>query len=122
MTNERLKQLLIKCMDWIEADNCDTLDTLQHLGFNAKEIKELGFGYLIHSDNIMVVEAVKRALEKYDASNVDVVLDEESNTLNVIYHSKHNSFDIESYVADAKNIDFDELEILLEEFDVGYVW
>ena len=122
MTKERLDQLLIKCMDWIECDNCDTLDTFQHLGFKAKEIKELGFGYLIKTDNIIVIEAVKRALEKYDASNVDVILDEESNKLNVVYHSRNNSFDIESYVADAENIDFEELAILLEEFDVGYIW
>ena len=49
MTNERLKQLLIKCMDWIEEDgvDCDeTLDTFQHLGFEPDELKELGFGYL----------------------------------------------------------------------------
>lgn len=49
MTKERLEQLLIKCMDWIEEDgvDCDeTLDTFQHLGFEPDELKELGFGYL----------------------------------------------------------------------------
>ena len=51
MTTERLEQLLIKCMDWIEFDNCDTYDTFKHLGFNPEELRKLGFGYLINDDD-----------------------------------------------------------------------
>lgn len=46
MTNERLKQLLIKCMNWIEYDNDDVANTFEHLGFSAKELTELGFWYV----------------------------------------------------------------------------
>lgn len=46
MTEERLKQLLIKCMNWIETDNYETLNTFENLGFKPKELKELGFEYL----------------------------------------------------------------------------
>ena len=46
MTNERLEQLLIKCMDWIETENDETVDTFEYLGFEADELEELGFGYL----------------------------------------------------------------------------
>ena len=51
MTNERLEQLLIKCMDWIEYDHCDTYDaydTFKHFGFNPEELRKLGFGYLMN--------------------------------------------------------------------------
>lgn len=46
MTEERLKQLLIKCMNWIETDNYETLNTFENLGFKPDELKELGFKYL----------------------------------------------------------------------------
>ena len=70
----------------------------------------------------LVIEAVKKALDKYDSGNVDVVLNEESNMLDVVYHSKHNSFDIVSDVVSANDIDLRQLELALEEYDVGYVW
>lgn len=70
----------------------------------------------------LVVEAVRRALDKYDSGNVDVVLNEGSNMLDIVYHSRHNSFDIESDVASANDIDLRQLELALEEYDVGYVW
>ena len=53
MTSERLKQLLIKCMDWIEGDHCDrdeSYDTFEYLGFNPEELEEFGFGYLIKNE------------------------------------------------------------------------
>ncbi len=70
----------------------------------------------------LVVEAVRRALGKYNPENVDVILNEESNMLDIVYHSRHNSFDIESNVANANDIDLRKLELVLEEYDVGYVW
>lgn len=70
----------------------------------------------------LVVEAVKRALDKYDSGNIDVILNEESNMLDIVYHSRHNSFDIESDVTSANDIDLRQLELALEEYNVGYVW
>ena len=46
MTNERVKQLLIKCMNWIEYDNDDAKNTFEILGISPAELKQLGFGYL----------------------------------------------------------------------------
>ena len=70
----------------------------------------------------LVVEAVRRALDKYDSGNVDVILNEENNMLDIVYHSRNNSFNIESDVANANDIDLRQLELALEEYDVGYVW
>lgn len=70
----------------------------------------------------LVIEAVKKALDKYDSGNVDVVLNEESNMLDVVYHSRHNSFDIASNVVSVNDIDLRQLELALEEYNVGYVW
>jgi len=70
----------------------------------------------------LVIEAVKRALNKYDSGNIDVILNDESNMLDIVYHSRHNSFDIESDIANVNDIDLRQLESALEEYDVGYVW
>lgn len=54
MENERLKQLLINCMNWIEEDYCDLeelYDTFEHLEFEPEEVEYLGFGYLIMDDD-----------------------------------------------------------------------
>ena len=59
----------------------------------------------------------------FSSANVDVMRNEETNALDVIYHSRHNSFSIESNVAyfnDFNNIH--ELKFALDDLDVRYVW
>ena len=72
---------------------------------------------------IHVIEAVERALCKYSSANVDVMRNEETNALDIVYHSRHNSFSIENnvaYFSDFSNIR--TLENALDDLDVGYVW
>ena len=69
-----------------------------------------------------VIEAVEIALEKYSSANVDVIRNEENNMLDVVYHSRHNSFCIKPNVAEFDSVQTKELEILLDELGVGYVW
>lgn len=47
MSHDRLVRLLVRCLDWIESDNVDTLDTFQYIGLEEDEIEALGFGYLL---------------------------------------------------------------------------
>lgn len=53
MTKERLKKLLIDCMDWIEEDCITSEDVadifLHHFEFMEEELQELGFEYLLES-------------------------------------------------------------------------
>jgi hypothetical protein len=44
-------QLLKNCLDWIEEDHLDTLDTFEYLGLEEDEIESLGYGYLIASED-----------------------------------------------------------------------
>lgn len=69
-----------------------------------------------------VVALVDKALDEYASDNVDVVLNEETNMLDIMYHSDNNSFAIYSEVADADIIDFGVLEDELDKRDVGHVW
>ena len=63
MTNERLEQLLIKCMDWIEFDNDEALNTFECLGFNSYELEELGFGYLVKNSLDSIANDIVMELE-----------------------------------------------------------
>ena len=47
LTYKRAMRILIKCLDWIEDDNLDTLDTFECLGLDDEEIEYLGYGYLL---------------------------------------------------------------------------
>lgn len=49
MSYERILQLLKKCLDWIEVDNLDTLDTFEYIGLDEDEVESLGFGYLLNT-------------------------------------------------------------------------
>lgn len=71
---------------------------------------------------IHVIESVDRALYKYDSSNVDVVHNEITDMLDIIYHSRNNSFPIEMNVACYTDVDIAALEGALNERSVGYCW
>ena len=47
MSYHKMKRALVNCLNWIEEDNLDTLDTFEHLGLDDDDIEYLGFGYLI---------------------------------------------------------------------------
>ncbi len=47
LSYERAVQLLKKCLDWIEEDHLETLDTFEYIGLQEDEIEVLGFSYLL---------------------------------------------------------------------------
>jgi CO dehydrogenase/acetyl-CoA synthase epsilon subunit len=47
LSYERAVQLLKKCLDWIEEDHLETLDTFEYIGLEDDEIETLGFAYLL---------------------------------------------------------------------------
>ena len=71
---------------------------------------------------IHVIEAVDRALAKYDADNIDVVFNEETERIDIMYCSNNNSFPIEPGVAKRDDVDFKVLEERLDARNVGHVW
>lgn len=74
---------------------------------------------------IWIVEAIDRALEEYDSDNVDVVKNEETSMLDIIYHSDNNSFAIQADVFNYKYLNEHDKGMLVRELDkrhVGYCW
>ena len=69
-----------------------------------------------------IVSMVEEELNKYSSDNVDVVLNEETGKLDIMYHSDNNSFLIRATDIDADKVDLEILEEGLDEFSVGHVW
>lgn len=69
-----------------------------------------------------IVSMVEEELNEYSSDNVDVVLNEETGKLDIMYHSENNSFLIRATDIDADKVDLKILEEGLDEFSVGHVW
>ena len=69
-----------------------------------------------------IKKAVENALLKYDAENVDIVRQEETNVINIMYHSRHNSFPIVSNVCTANGLSETDIDKISREYDTGYCW
>ena len=71
---------------------------------------------------IHVIEAVDRALAKYDADNIDVVFHADTERIDIMHCNHNNSFPIELGIAKKDNVDFYLLENELDARNVGHVW
>lgn len=69
-----------------------------------------------------VVDAASAALNKYDSDNVDVILDEETGELVVMFHSSKTSHPITNTGVYADDVDLRQLEKELDKLTVGYVF
>ena len=69
-----------------------------------------------------IKKAVENALLKYDTENVDIVKAEKTDTVDIMYHSRHNSFPIISNVCSANGLSETDIEKISRDYDVGYCW
>lgn len=70
----------------------------------------------------MIQSAVESALLQYDAENVDIVKDEVSDMVDIMYHSRHNSFAIASSVCESDGLSEYDINNVAERYDIGYCW
>ena len=69
-----------------------------------------------------VLGMVELELNEYDSDNVDVVLNEETNEFDIMYHSDNNSFLIKATHVKKEEVDLGALIDGLDEYYVGHVW
>lgn len=69
-----------------------------------------------------VVDAASAALNNYDSDNVDVIKDEETGELVVMFHSTKTSHPITNTGVYADDVDLSQLEKELDKLTVGYVF
>ena len=67
-----------------------------------------------------IKNAVENALSKYDASNVDIVKEEEM--IYIVYHSRHNSFPIISNVCASDSLTESDIAQIADCYAIGYCW
>lgn len=66
--------------------------------------------------------AVENALSQYDTDNVDIVKNEESGTIDIMYHSRHNSFSIIDDVCASDGLSESDIDKIADYYDIGYCW
>lgn len=66
--------------------------------------------------------AIEMALDKYSSDYIDVVYNEISGRLDVMYCSHNNSFPIFENVADVDVVDKHEVAKMCDDYYVGLVW
>lgn len=69
-----------------------------------------------------VIEKVKNVLMRYPSDNIDVVKNELNGKIEIIFHSRNNSFTIESDICRFEDIDKISLEKELDSLNVGHCW
>ena len=72
-----------------------------------------------------IIKAVDRALDRHSSDNVDVVRNEETGMVDVIYHSDNNSFTIYEDLVDFDDLSERDKETLVRQLDkryVGHCW
>lgn len=69
-----------------------------------------------------VVHAVRKVLQQYDATNIDVLRNTITDMIDIVYHTRNSSFAVKESVAYYCDIDIDVLEERLDELGVGYGW
>lgn len=69
-----------------------------------------------------IEKILKEALKKFSNEHIDIIHDEETGTIHVLYHDRHTSFPIALDCCKTSEISYAELEALAEKYEIGYVW
>ena len=69
-----------------------------------------------------IKNAVEEALSKYDRENVDIVKDQENSVIDIMYHSRHNSFSIIDNVCEVNGLSESDIDKIANYYDIGYCW
>lgn len=67
-----------------------------------------------------IKSAVEEALSKYDTENVDIMRD--GGVVDIIYHSRHNSFPIIGNVCSSDGLTESDIDKIADYYDIGYCW
>lgn len=70
----------------------------------------------------MIKNAVEVALSQYDTENIDIVKSETNSAVDIMYHSRHNSFPIVSNVCTSSGLSESDVDKIAEYYDIGYCW
>ena len=96
-------------------DECTELNILEYDANNTMSDKHKRTGY-----DVLLSDYIEEALNKYSADNIDIIKDEESGYINIMYHSNNNSFAVFADICKADDIDMSVIEHLSNKYGIGY--
>lgn len=97
-------------------DECTELNILEYDANNTmKSDKHKRTGY-----DVLLSDYIEEALNKYSADNIDIIKDEESGYINIMYHSSNNSFAVFADICKADDIDMSVIEHISNKYGIGY--
>ena len=71
---------------------------------------------------VNIKNAVKEALMQYDAENVDIMRNYETGCIDIVYHSRHNSFGIVDNVCSFEGLSECDIDNIADCYSIGYCW
>ena len=97
-------------------DECTELNILEYDANNTmKSDKHKRTGY-----DVLLSNYIEEALNKYSADKIDIIKEEESGYINIMYHSSNNSFAVFADICKADDIDMSVIEHLSNKYGIGY--
>lgn len=76
----------------------------------------------ILAKSAQVIKEIDEATYDYPSDNIDVVKDEASGNLHIMYHSSNNSFAVKENIAASCDVDLKYIEKMLDQRNMGHVW
>lgn len=70
--------------------------------------------------NNILKKAVEDALKKYDSKNLDLIIDDESGNVDIIYHSINNSFCVKRDICKDSKLSEADIIHIADNYDLGY--
>lgn len=69
-----------------------------------------------------IKNAVEEALKQYDPENVDIIRNYETEFIDIMYHSRHNSFGITNDVCSYEGLSESDIDTIADCYSIGYCW
>lgn len=107
-----------KICDWYRTNSCDCfcngLDICceNYSGDLCTDIEKIN----------KIKDAVVKALSKYSTENVDIMRDDVGDVIDIVYHSRHDSFIIVENVCDLDGLSELDIDVIADYYNIGYCW
>ena len=76
----------------------------------------------ILAKSAQVIKEIDEATYDYPSANIDIIRDEVSGNLHIMYHSSNNSFAVKENIAATCDVDLKYIEKMLDQRNMGHVW
>lgn len=69
-----------------------------------------------------IKNAIESALDKYNTDNIDLVRNNSTGMIDLVYHSRHNSFSIVKNLCPADSVTESHVQEIADYYAIGWCW